>query len=68
MKELVINAKVSSVNAALGTARVYREDTETLSSELIILKRGDVWTPNVGDYVACIFFSKGSSGIILGEA
>lgn len=68
MKDLVISAMVTTVYPERGTARVYREDIESVSSELKILKRGDNWTPGVGDYVACIFYSKGSSGIILGEA
>lgn len=68
MREIVITAKVSTVNQEQGTARIYREDTETVSDELIILKRGDTWTPKVGDYVAVLFFPVGTSGIILGNA
>jgi hypothetical protein len=68
VKELAIIARVSSVYHEQKTARVYREDTDTISSELIILERGDSWTPQIGDYVACLFFSYGGSGIILGKA
>lgn len=68
MKEVMIHAKVTTVYPENGTARVYREDKETVSGELIILNRGDNWTPNVGDHVVCLFYSTGSKGIILGKA
>ncbi|PAQ15075.1 hypothetical protein CD798_08515 [Bacillaceae bacterium SAOS 7] len=68
MKDLIAVGKVSAVYPERGTAKVLREDKEIVTAELEILKRGDIWVPEVGDHVLCLFLPRSSSaGFIIGE-
>lgn len=68
MKDIVAIGRVSAVYPEKNTARVYREDTDSVTGELQILKRRDDWFPAVGDHVVCLFLPYGSSnGFILGD-
>lgn len=67
MKNLVAIGKVSTINTEKRTVRVLREDVNLVTAELKVLDRGDGWFPKIGDYVLCLFYPIGTSGVILGE-
>ncbi len=68
MKDLVVIGRISAAYPGSRTAKVYREDKEVVTGELIILDRGDDWMPKEGDYVVCLFLPQGANnGFILGK-
>jgi hypothetical protein len=68
MNDLIAVGEISAVYPDRGTAKVFRKDKDMVTSELEILRRGDIWTPKVGDAVLCVFLPRSSSaGFIIGE-
>lgn len=72
MKDIVAVGKVTTIYPDRCTAKVYFEDTKSVSRELSVLTRGsqgtkDYWMPEVNEEVVCIFVpnSRGQ-GYILG--
>lgn len=66
MNDLISVGRISAIYPQRGTAKVYREDKEVVTDELMIMKRGDLWEPQVGDMVLCVFLPRSSVGYILG--
>ncbi|UAT29500.1 hypothetical protein K7T73_12910 [Bacillus badius] len=66
MNDLIGIGRISAIYPERGTAKVYREDKGVVTGELIIMKRGDLWEPQVGDMVLCVFLPRSSAGYILG--
>lgn len=66
--DLTAVARVSAVYPETYTVKVIREDKGIVSKDLQVLKRGDNWLPEVGQYVVCLFLPRSSSaGYVLGE-
>lgn len=66
MKDIVGYGRVSAVYPERRTVKIKRDDTDTVTAELIILDRGDNWIPTEGQHVACIFSNGNSKGFVIG--